>query len=107
MTLKPVSEENAVTDVLGKVESGEADAGLVYVTDVKGGGDKVKGIPFEESKEAVNTYPIAALTGSKNANLSPAVRPAGDRHRGPAGAGRRRVRQALTSVRLPVNESWI
>jgi molybdate transport system substrate-binding protein len=69
-TLKPVSEENAVTDVLGKVESGEADAGLVYVTDVKGAGDKVKGIPFDESKEAVNTYPIAALTASKNAELA-------------------------------------
>jgi molybdate transport system substrate-binding protein len=68
--IKPVSEENAVTDVLGKVESGEADAGLVYVTDVKGAGDKVKGIAFEESKQAVNTYPIAALTASKNAELA-------------------------------------
>lgn len=68
--IKPVSEENAVTDVLGKVESGEADAGLVYVTDVKGAGDKVKGIPFSESKQAVNTYPIAALTGSKNPDLA-------------------------------------
>jgi molybdate transport system substrate-binding protein len=68
--ITPVSEENAVTDVLGKVESGEADAGLVYVTDVKGAGDKVKGIVFEESKEAVNTYPIAALAGSRNADLA-------------------------------------
>lgn len=68
--IKPVSEENAVTDVLGKVESGEADAGLVYVSDVKGAADKVKGIAFEESKEAVNTYPIAALKASKNAELA-------------------------------------
>jgi molybdate transport system substrate-binding protein len=68
--ITPVSEENAVTDVLGKVESGEADAGLVYVTDVKGAADKVKGIPFTESKQAVNTYPIAALTASKNADLA-------------------------------------
>jgi molybdate transport system substrate-binding protein len=68
--IKPVSEENAVTDVLGKVESGEADAGLVYVTDVKGAADKVKGIPFTESKQAVNTYPIATLTASKNADLA-------------------------------------
>jgi len=69
-TLAPVSEENAVTDVLGKVESGEADAGLVYVTDVRAAGDQVKGITFEESRQAVNTYPVAALTGSSNAELA-------------------------------------
>ncbi|SDV04212.1 molybdate transport system substrate-binding protein [Microlunatus sagamiharensis] len=68
--IKPVSEENAVTDVLGKVTSGEADAGLVYVTDVKGAGDKVLGIPFEESKEAVNTYPIATLAASRQSELA-------------------------------------
>lgn len=68
----PVSEEQSVTDVLGKVESGEADAGLVYVTDVKSAGDKVKGITFPESAKAVNHYPIAALTGSKHADLAKA-----------------------------------
>ncbi len=61
-TLKPVSEEQSVTDVLGKVESGEADAGLVYVTDVLAAGSKVKGITFPESKKVVNTYPIVALS---------------------------------------------
>ncbi|WP_375424919.1 molybdate ABC transporter substrate-binding protein [uncultured Friedmanniella sp.] len=70
VTLKPVSEENAVTDVLTKVETGEADAGLVYVTDVKGAGGKVLGVTFPESQQAVNTYPIAALKASKNADLA-------------------------------------
>lgn len=64
--LNPVSEENSVTDVLGKVISGEADAGLVYVTDVRSAGDKVKNIPFPEAAEAVNSYPVAALAGSRN-----------------------------------------
>jgi molybdate transport system substrate-binding protein len=68
--LRPVSEENAVTDVLGKVQSGEADAGLVYVTDVKGAAGKVGGVTFPEASSAVNTYPIAALAGSKNADLA-------------------------------------
>jgi molybdate transport system substrate-binding protein len=71
-TLTPVSEESSVTDVLGKVTSGEADAGLVYVTDVKTAGDKVKGIPFAESDKAVNTYPIAAVGTSKNNGLAAA-----------------------------------
>jgi molybdate transport system substrate-binding protein len=66
VTIKPVSEEQAVTDVLGKVTSGEADAGLVYVTDVKGAGDTVHGVTFPESAKAVNTYPIAPLAGSKH-----------------------------------------
>ncbi len=70
VTIKPVSEEQSVTDVLNKVETGEADAGLVYVTDVKSAGDKVKGITFPESSSAVNTYPIGALADSKNQDLA-------------------------------------
>ena len=62
--LSPVSEETDVTDVLGKVSSGEADAGLVYVTDVKGAGSSVEGITFAESRKVVNSYPIAEIAGS-------------------------------------------
>ncbi|WP_441344240.1 MULTISPECIES: molybdate ABC transporter substrate-binding protein [unclassified Rhodococcus (in: high G+C Gram-positive bacteria)] len=66
-TLVPaVSEESSVTDVLGKVTSGQADAGLVYVTDAAGAGAAVTTVPFEESSEAVNTYPIATLRGCGN-----------------------------------------
>jgi len=68
--IKPVSEEASVTDVLNKVTTGEADAGLVYVTDVKSAGDKVNGVKFPESSEAINTYPIASLKGSKHAGLA-------------------------------------
>ncbi|TFW00161.1 molybdate ABC transporter substrate-binding protein [Leifsonia flava] len=72
VTLAPVSEESSVTDVLGKVTSGEADAGLVYVTDVIAAGDAVTGIPFPESSEAVNTYPIAVVKASKSADVAQA-----------------------------------
>ncbi|MEO3941635.1 molybdate ABC transporter substrate-binding protein [Paenarthrobacter nicotinovorans] len=72
ITLSPVSEESSVTDVLGKVTSQEADAGLVYVTDIKGAGNKVKGVPFPESDKAVNTYPIATVGTSKNKELAAA-----------------------------------
>jgi molybdate transport system substrate-binding protein len=60
----PVSEESSVTDVLGKVSSGEADAGLVYLTDVIAAGDAVQGIGFDEAAGAMNTYPIVALDDS-------------------------------------------
>ncbi|WP_258059031.1 molybdate ABC transporter substrate-binding protein [Arthrobacter sp. B1805] len=62
--LVPVSEESSVTDVLGKVTSGQADAGLVYVTDVRTAGAAVRGIGIREAGSAVNTYPIAALADS-------------------------------------------
>lgn len=68
--IKPVSEEQSVTDVLGKVSSGEADAGLVYFTDVRSAGASVKGIAFAESAGVVNSYPIAALKGSEHADLA-------------------------------------
>jgi molybdate transport system substrate-binding protein len=70
VTLNPVSEEQSVTDVLAKVSSGEADAGLVYVTDVKGAGSSVEGVTFPESSTIVNTYPIVALKDSKNSGLA-------------------------------------
>lgn len=70
VTLKPVSEEQSVTDVLGKVTSGEADAGVVYVTDVKGAGDQVQGVAFPESSSVVNTYPIATVKDAKHARLA-------------------------------------
>lgn len=68
--LAPVSEESSVTDVLNKVTTGQADAGLVYVTDAMGAGDKVAAVAFPESAGAVNTYPIAALKTAGNAELA-------------------------------------
>jgi molybdate transport system substrate-binding protein len=70
VTLDPVSEEQSVTDVLGKITSGEADAGLVYVTDVTAAGDAVAGVEFPESGEVVNTYPIVALEDAGDPDLA-------------------------------------
>lgn len=68
--IEPVSEEQAVTDVLAKVTSGQADAGLVYVTDVIAAGDDVKGVKVPEASSAVNVYPIGALEDSENPGLA-------------------------------------
>jgi molybdate transport system substrate-binding protein len=72
VTLHPVSEESAVTDVLGKVSSGEADAGIVYVTDVTGAGSSVESVPFPEAAGVVNTYPITVLKGAPNSKVADA-----------------------------------
>lgn len=72
VTLRPVSEERAVVDVLGKVRSGEADAGLVYATDAAAAGDAVRRIDVPEAAAVVNAYPIAPLAGSEHPDLAAA-----------------------------------
>lgn len=62
VSLDPVSEESQVTDVLNKVLTGQADAGVVYATDAQGAGDKATAVAFPEAAEAVNTYPIGILS---------------------------------------------
>lgn len=66
VALTPVSEETKVTDVLGKVLSGEADAGLVYATDATGKDVDIIEIPG--AKEDPNTYWAAVVKGAKNAD---------------------------------------
>jgi len=68
--LTPVSEEPDVTAVLDKVRAGEADAGLVYITDVQGADGEVEGIVVPEAAEIVNVYPIAVTTEGDGQDLA-------------------------------------
>ena len=68
--LSPDSEEQSVTDVLGKVASGEADAGLVYVTDVRAAGDRVEEVEVPEGRRVVNDYPVAVLADAREDDLA-------------------------------------
>lgn len=70
--LTPVSYEQDVRSALTKVELKEADAALVYGTDVRAAGDKVEGVHFPESAEAVNDYPIARLDDAPNPSAAKA-----------------------------------
>ena len=67
VTVTPVSEEADVKAVLTKVELGEADAGIVYVTDVKSAGDKVVGVTIATDQNVTTTYPIVAIKASTQA----------------------------------------
>ena len=67
VTLHRVSEEASVTDVLAKVTSGEADAGLVYVTDATLAGDDVAVVDVPETDAALNVYPVAVVAAAREA----------------------------------------
>jgi molybdate transport system substrate-binding protein len=72
LSAKPVSEEVDVKSVLTKVELGEADAGLVYASDVATAGGQVTEVDIPTSGPNLNTYPIAALSGARKPDLAKA-----------------------------------
>ena len=66
ITVKPVTLQPDVKSVLTQVELGSVDAGVVYVTDVKAAGAKVKGVTIPASENASTLYPIATISSSKH-----------------------------------------
>ncbi len=66
-----VSYEDNVKSVLAKVSLGEADAGIVYFSDVTGDvKNKVEMIAIPDALNTVAKYPIAALNISKEPELA-------------------------------------
>jgi molybdate transport system substrate-binding protein len=66
ITVKPVTLQPDVKSVLTQVETGNVDAGMVYVTDVQAAGSKVKGVTIPASDNASTLYPIATINSSKH-----------------------------------------
>jgi molybdate transport system substrate-binding protein len=66
VSITPVTQELDVRSLLGKVVSGDLDAGIVYVTDVKAVGSKVKSISIPTSLNVTTTYPIATVGKTTN-----------------------------------------
>jgi molybdate transport system substrate-binding protein len=67
-----VSNEEDVKGVVGKITSGAADAGFVYVTDATAAGDGVEAIELPEQAQAVVQYPIAVVGDSENSEAAQA-----------------------------------
>ena len=70
VTLTPASQEVDVRAVLNKVALGEADAGIVYVTDVRSAAGRVAGVDIPEQHQVIARYPVAMLKESRNQRLS-------------------------------------
>jgi len=68
----PKSLETSVTAVISKVELGEADAGIVYTTDVAAAGSKVQGVQIPAADNVIATYPIVAVKGTGSSALASA-----------------------------------
>lgn len=66
VTLSPVSLEENVKGVVTKVSLGEADAGIVYVTDVTAAHGAVQGVTIPSTYNVMASYPIATVDSSKN-----------------------------------------
>jgi len=66
VTVNPVSLEQNVKGVVTKVTTGEADAGIVYVTDIAAAGSKAAGVEIPKDINVVAVYPIAATKTSQN-----------------------------------------
>jgi molybdate transport system substrate-binding protein len=70
VTVTPKSQETDVKSVISKIELGEADAGIVYTTDVKAAGAKVEGVPIPDEYNVVATYPIVTVKGTKQSDAA-------------------------------------
>ncbi|WP_157866955.1 MULTISPECIES: molybdate ABC transporter substrate-binding protein [Frankia] len=67
VTVKPASKELGSPDVAQKVATGNADAGIAFVTDVKAGGSKVTGIDIPDADQVPAEYRAAVLKNAKHA----------------------------------------
>ena len=67
VAVAPRSLEENVKAVVAKVALGEADAGIVYETDVRAS-PKVASVAIPDAQNVVASYPIAVLTSAKNAD---------------------------------------
>jgi molybdate transport system substrate-binding protein len=67
VTVNPASKEENAKATLSKVSIGEADASIVYVTDVKAAKGTTSGVTIPGKINVIATYPIGVVKASQNA----------------------------------------
>ncbi len=70
VSLAPVSEESSVSEVVAKVISGEADAGLVYASDVVATAGQLQAFEIPQAHALPNNYPVGL---TKQGSTNPAA----------------------------------
>lgn len=68
--VSPVSLELDVKAELQKVESGEADAGIVYVTDAMAAGSRATGVEIPTDQNVLASYPVAVVKATAHHALA-------------------------------------
>jgi molybdate transport system substrate-binding protein len=68
--LHPLSAQSSANGVVSMVSSGQADAGLVFLTDALAAGSRVNPVRFPQAADAVDTYTIGLLRGSEHPDLA-------------------------------------
>lgn len=74
VTAKPRSFEENVKAVVTKVTLGEADAGIVYVTDAKAAGDSAQGVDIPDEYNVTAVYPLALLKQAPKPDVAAAFK---------------------------------
>ncbi len=72
IAVAPKSLEDKVKGVVTKVSAGEADAGIVFVTDVKAAGDRAEGVEIPADINVINNYPIVVTKEASNRDAAQA-----------------------------------
>jgi len=70
VTARPASQEVDARAVLNKIALGEADAGIVYASDVKSAANRVTGVDIPAEHQVIARYPVAVVKDSKNRALA-------------------------------------
>lgn len=72
VSVSPASKEENAKATLSKVSIGEADASIVYVTDVKASKGTTSGVKIADKVNVVATYPMGVVKDSQNATAAKA-----------------------------------